>query len=254
MTDQPPSGFCTVAVVILQLLSCQSSGLEPERVQLPFTALDDHALRIDEPSGLSMAADGRSLWVVSGQSQFIYRLDLLGTVLDSLHYAGQDPEGIAFDARDSTLWLVEERTREVIQLDLGGGELRRAALALEGEDNSGLEGIAIDDDGHIFVLNEKAPASIIRLTHKLVVEQTWLLDFAADVSGLAWDRRRQAFWIVSDQERSVYLWSPETGLMGWHDLDKKNTEGVAYDPDNDRLYVVRENKPRLYVFAPGQAE
>jgi uncharacterized protein YjiK len=242
------------AVAILQLLSCDSSGQGPETLVLPLTQLDDHSLSIDEPSGLSLAAGGRSLWVVSGQTDFIYRLDLDGTVLDSVSYAGQDPEGVAFDPADSTLWLVEEREREIVQIDLDGREVRRVRLALDGDDNSGLEGVCVDDDGSVYVLNEKKPASLILLTGDLAIEQMWFLDFAGDVSGMAWDRRRQAFWIVSDQDRSVYLWSPAAGLLGWSALDGKKAEGVAYDPDTDHLYVVRETKPRLYIYELSQAD
>ena len=211
--------------------------------------IDTHSLEISQPSGLSVGASGTVLWVVGNRPDHIYRLDAGGKIVDSLAYEGKDMEGIVFDGSDSTLWIVEEREREVIHVDLDGNVLQRVKLELEGKRNSGLEGIALDGEGNLFLLNEKKPGLLIALADDLSIRSRYELDFARDYSGLTYDYNHDAFWILSHEDRCLHLWSEERGLLGEYELPFDKIEGVAVDEYGDRLFVVSETEQTLHVYA-----
>ena len=79
-----------------------------------------------------------------------------------------------------------------------------------------------------------------------------------DFSGLSYDSSSDTLWIVSDKGRCLfqYDWARDTVLQRL-DLtistkDKptqiRKPEGVAFDPDRNRLYVVSDRDGDLYVF------
>ena len=84
-------------------------------------------------------------------------------------------------------------------------------------------------------------------------------DRKIDVSGIAYDRWRDRFWIVSDTAQRVYLydWARHQAVSAplvWNDRGWRRTiehaEGIAVDPAGDRLYIVTDDKgsSRLFVF------
>jgi uncharacterized protein YjiK len=88
-------------------------------------------------------------------------------------------------------------------LDQTGQVLRKRRLELAGENNSGLEGIALDGEGIFHVLNENPPGLFISLDPDLSIETQYPLDFAGDYSGLAYDRRLDSFWVTSHEDRTL---------------------------------------------------
>jgi uncharacterized protein YjiK len=220
---------------------------------LPLEA--SYPLSIVEPSGLAIDDTGASLWTVTNNPSHVYRLDAAGTVVDTLKYDGRDLEGIEYDSRDGSLWVVEEDRRQVIHLDLAGRVLSRHTLALPGEPNSGLEGIGLGPDGRLCVLNEKNPALFVELADDFSIAQQWALGFAADVSGLCAGRDPDTYWIVSDQEQRLYLWSRDHGVLDEYSLPYPKAEGVAFDSVGNRIYIVSDSENRMFVYkldpAPG---
>jgi uncharacterized protein YjiK len=212
------------------------------------TLLSNHSLSIGEPSGLALDASRSSLWTVGNDPQRIYRLSLDGQIQNILDYEGDDIEGIAADPLDGTLWIVEEDRREVVHLNSSGRVLERHQLDLTGEQNSGLEGICLDPDGATYVLNEKNPGLFISLNADLSMKSQRQLDFAKDFSGLSCDSNRSAFWVLSDQSRTLFLWSPEEGVLGGYALPFTKAEGVAVDPVDDLVYIASESESMLYVY------
>ena len=74
------------------------------------------------------------------------------------------------------------------------------------------------------------------------------MGFALDYSGLTWDPKRSSFWIVSDQSRALYLWSPKSGVLEEYGLPFPKAEGIAVDEAAKRIYIVSDSENRLYVF------
>ena len=228
--------------------------MAPEAVAtLPsLTLVDTRPLEVPEPSGLTFGSSGKVLWSVSNRPERVYRLAVDGEMIDSLSFVGEDIEGIVFDRSDSTLWIVEERSREVVHVDGDGRVLQRLGIELVGKTNSGLEGITMDSEGNLFVLNEKKPGLLIALAADLSIRAQYELDFAKDYSGLAYDRNRDAFWVSSHEDRCLHLWSVEKGLLAAYSVPFDKIEGVAVDESGEHIYLVSEKEQTLYVYAVDQ--
>jgi len=237
-----------LAILSLIFFGCSlRDGTPPKKPAQSLRLLSEYRLAIPEPSGLSLGSGGASLWTVSDRTGRVYRISLTGTVLQELPFAGTDLEGVAFDSLRHCLWVTEEKTREIVKLNLQGREIQHRHI-LEGSDNSGLEGICVDSQGTLFTLKEKNPGLFIRLKPDFSVDQKWRLNFAPDFSGICADTSRGKFWIVSDQGRKLFLWSPEGGVFEQFSLSFPKAEGVAWDFVRHRLYIVSDSEQKLFVF------
>jgi uncharacterized protein YjiK len=238
-----------LALALLMLGRSESKPVaRPEIQPLSLRLLSTHALSFAEPSDLTINESGTVLWTVTNHPARVYQLDLNGNVVQTLHYAGADLEAIAYDRSDKTLWVVEERRREIIHLDLRGDVLSKTPLDLAGEPNSGPEGICLDEKHRMFLLNEKRPGLFVELNADLSIAAKQGLDFAKDYSGLAYDRKKACFWIVSDQSKKLYLWSKKKGVLGEYSLPFRKAEGVAVDEAANRIYIVSDSENKLYVY------
>ncbi|RLD12550.1 hypothetical protein DRI50_09025 [candidate division KSB1 bacterium] len=214
---------------------------------LSLKLINSFALDVKEPSGLALNPDGKSLWTVSDNTNQVYQLSLTGQILQTLSYQGRDLEGIAIDTVTQTFWLAEEHSRELVELDSAGLELQRHRI-LEGNDNSGLEGICIDTNHHFFTLKEKKPGLFLSLNPDFCIKNKLELTFANDYSGLCADTLLNRFWILSDQDESLYYWDLNDGVIKKYKLGITGPEGIAIDFKNEIFYVVSDPESRLYVF------
>lgn len=74
------------------------------------------------------------------------------------------------------------------------------------------------------------------------------IDFAEDLSGIEWDHKREAFWIVSDQSKKAFLYKENAGVLHTISLPEKGAEGVAYDVKKDRLFICYDDSETLEVY------
>jgi len=206
-----------------------------------------YALEVSEPSGLALSQDKKSLWTVSDNTNQVFRLDLHGQILHTLSYQGRDLEGIAIDTVTQTLWVVEEHSRELVELDSTGKELQRHRI-LSGNDNSGLEGICIDGAHRFFTIKEKKPGMFIALNPDFTIKHKTEITFAADFSGLCADTLENRFWILSDQDESLFYWDTNQGVLRQYRLGVSGPEGIAIDFIQGIAYIVSDPESKLYVF------
>lgn len=207
------------------------------------------ALEVPEPSGLTLAADGRSFWTVSDRTGSIYQLDREGRLLKILPppHPKADLEGISISNHTKHLYLAEERRREIIQIDTTGRVLARHALDLSGKKNSGLEGLAWHPTEKVFyVLNEKKPALVLQLNSDFQIVEKHLIRDVRDISGIAFDPKRNAFWIVSDENRAAFIWTPAEGVTRSFSLPYRKIEGIAIQ--GDQLFLVSDDSGNLYEY------
>lgn len=229
-------------------ISCHhfdSAAQTPEGESL--VLLYSQSLKVKEPSGLAMDPERRTLWTV-GDNRDVCQLDLNGSVLARFKDIGADLEGITCSPTDSTLWVVDEADNTVIQLSRSGRRLASRQLSLRRKNNHGLEGICLDGQGRVYVLNEKKPGLFVTLAPDLAIEQQLPLTFARDYSDLTFADQAGDFWVLSDQDQTLFLWSPERGVLRTFVVPFANPEGVAIDTVGRRLYLVSDVEHRLYVF------
>ena len=247
----------------------------------------DPGLGLNEPSGLTLNADGSALYTVSDDTKAIFRLDLKGrvSVSDSFFIGLDDLEGIALRGDDSELLVVQERSNSVVVVDLSSRSerSRRPLSAMTNYDtiahhfpdppeNNGFEGITVNTrNNHVVVVKERQPGLLIELDSTLTtILSTRVLQPSQgfmhpelnaeklDFSGLSYDSSSDTLWIVSDKGRCLfqYDWAGDTVVqrldltISTGDKPKRirKPEGVAFDPGRKRMYVVSDRDADLYVF------
>ena len=237
-----------IAALVLLAISCSlNEPTENVRSVHSLKLIDSYALDVKEPSGLALAPDGNSLWTVSDHTNQVFQLSLSGKILQTLSYKGRDLEGIAIDTLKHTFWVAEEHSRELVELDSTGSELQRHRI-LQGYDNSGLEGLCIDAEHHFFTIKEKRPGLFISLNPDFTVKNKMEITFARDFSGLCADTLLNRFWILSDQDESLFYWDLKQGVLAQYKLEISSPEGIAIDFVKGIFYVVSDSESRLYVF------
>ncbi len=230
---------------LITIISCKEKEQPPKK---PLTYIGAHAISVPEPSGLAMTQDNRGFWTVSDETSTIYRLDNEGNVVQTIIVEGFDLEAITL-IDDTTLVILQERTREMVFLDTSGTELKRIKLDLEGELNSGPEGIAFNPENrHFYILNEKKPSLFVELDEQLNIIRRDTLKFCKDVSGLYFDETNQILWMLSDENQLVIKTDLNGKLLEKIDITIPQPEGITLSKDGRNLYIVSDNKETLYVF------
>lgn len=211
------------------------------------TLVGSYPLAIKEPSGLSLAKDGQSLWTVSDENGAVYQFDLQGKTIGHFRTNFKDLEAIAtMDA--NMLAFVSERTRELVVARTDGTIIRRATIDMPGAQNSGPEALTYDEERGQFHLMQEKPGLLITLDADLREISRRELSFARDYSSLTFESQRQLFWILSDESRTVHVLDQDFRMQTNFSIDIQQMEGIAVDSENRLLYIVSDPLERLYVF------
>ena len=127
------------------------------------------------------------------------------------------------------------------------------------------------DNGHVFVVKEGRPGLLIELDPSLTTilsakelkadmgfTHPKLKPGKLDFSGLSYDSKRHTIWIASDKGQCLFHFDWERDAVlerldltistGGKDKQVRKAEGVAIDPDRNRVYVVSDRDAELYVF------
>ena len=240
---------------------------------------------LTEPSGVVLTHTQTALWVVSDDKKRLFQIDLNGQLIPeaTLHTPVKELEGVTLD-RDGNLYLVSEGQNKIIVLDAHGQLHHEQRLKhIDGykkisqyfdksaQKNKGLEGITLAQD-HLFVLKEGDPGLLIKISsdlhkikgYKQLSVRNGFSDESIkskhlDYSGLCYDPSRHCFWIVSDRAQRLFLysWKQDQVLQSfalgyqqdgeYREIEK--AEGVAYNHDTQRLYIVSDLTAQLYIYA-----
>ncbi|MFC1785624.1 SdiA-regulated domain-containing protein, partial [Candidatus Neomarinimicrobiota bacterium] len=112
--------------IIAGLLKCNKA--EPSQEKPGIELINKYNINIEEPSGLDLALDNKSLWTVSDKHNKIYQLDLTGKILKEIKIPGISLEGITVDSDDNTLWVVQESLGVLSHIDTLGNEILRIEI------------------------------------------------------------------------------------------------------------------------------
>lgn len=234
-----------IALFLVTIISCKEKEQPPK---IPLSYVGAYAISVPEPSGLDMTQDNRGFWTVSDETSTIYRLDNEGNVVQTIKVDGFDFEAITL-IDDTVLVILQERTREMVFLNTSGTEFKRIKLDLEGELNSGPEGIAFNPKNrHFYVLNEKKPSLFVELDEQLNIIKKDTLKFCKDVSGLYFDEKNQLLWMLSDESQLVIKTDLNGKLIEKIAITIPQPEGITLSQDGKKLFIVSDNKETLYVF------
>jgi uncharacterized protein YjiK len=229
------------------LLAFSCNNKKSEKVTT-FTFSIAEEIPVPEPSGIDLTYDEKGFWIVSDQNSKVYLLDSWGKEIKSFKIDGEDLEGITV-IDDSTLAVVLERTREVVILDTSGRELKRASIDLEGDLNSGLEGITYNPkEKRFYLLNEQKPRLLLTFNENLMEVARDTLNFVKDVSGIFFDDIDNTLWILSDESQRIFKTDISGNPIEEFKIKIVQAEGITFNKARTKLYIVSDKTESLYVF------
>jgi len=240
-----------LSLSLLTLLTSCALLSEDVDVIKNLTLLDSYHLSVPEPSGLTFDPDHKTLVCVSDPPENrAFEISLTGNIQRALAYEGQDLEGISYDPTTHRYWVVDEFSSQLIQLDSMGQPLLSLVVDYDIPDVSdGLEGVCYRPARQdLFLVKQKKPAAIIHLDSNLVTVGSQTLDFARDLTGICEGRAEDEFLLISSEEKRLYEWSWDSGVLASYSFEVDQAEGVAYDPELGVIYIVCDRKAKLYSF------
>jgi uncharacterized protein YjiK len=206
--------------------------------------VDRHKLNVDEPSDL-VIVDGQ-LYTVSDQHSKIYGISRKGNVEDEIDIDGNDLEAVTFDPARGEFLVADETKAKIWHIDASGA--RRDPFELDADDgNSGIEGLAFDDRGHLFVAKEKDPARIFELAADGTELDRKRIEFAADLSALAFNADDGHLYALSDQDRALFRLDADLEVEYAWRVPVDKPEGLAFD--GGRIFIASDSEERLYELA-----
>lgn len=230
--------------------SCGNKNVPPST-----EAMIRQAIEVSEPSGLYWSDREEKLFVVSDNTGHVYELNEAFEIEKRIQTEVSDAEGLCMAA--GKIVIANEDLNTIEWHTQQGKPLFRMAPAYPQSISSknGIEGICYVEhkEGFYFVI-EKSPRLIGFLNWSTMEIQFQEVDFAEDLSGIDWDVKRDAFWIVSDQSQKAFLFSEQQGVQYTLDLPEKGAEGVAHDARKDRLFICYDNSEILEVYDLSQIE
>jgi uncharacterized protein YjiK len=153
-------------------------------------------------------------------------------------------EALAYDDHHGKFIVGDESTGKIWRIDGDGTRSDPIELEEAEDGNSGIEGLAYDNDGHLFVAKEKDPARIYELDKDGDILHDTKIDFADDLSALAWNAEDGHLYALSDEDHSLYKLDHDLDVDTAWKLPIEHPEGLAFD--GDRIFVVSDSEERLY--------
>jgi len=231
-------GTATIFIVLLIASFCKKKTLE---------YVASYKIKVKEPSGLAINHSGNVLYTVSDKTSKIYKLSMIGGVMETIDCEGNNLEGVSTFTSNKLL-LAEEGAKTIIVFDMETGKGSNHKIKYKNKDkNSGIEGVTFDSNSEtIFIINEKKPGKLIRLRKDFSVLATYDLDFADDYSGIFYENSSNLLWILSDQDKTVNKCTLKGKLIESYKIDIKQAEGIVVT--NNYIYIVSDAEEKLYSY------
>lgn len=202
------------------------------------------SLNIPEPSDVCVAANGKTLFIVSDNGG-LYETDLEGKVLRSTTIDLNDAEGVYAD--NENIYLVEERNRFIKQYSIKDFALVNTVyVPYSGGRNKSFESIAKRSEGGFVLFTEKDPVWMFELNEQFQETGRVKWNLPGDISAATfW---KNSLWLLSDERAEIWLTDFEQkSIVKRFKLPVLNPEGIAFLP-NGTLLILSDDEHRLYFF------
>lgn len=200
---------------------------------------------ITEPSGIFYNKFNSHLYIVSDSQPIVYECDLQGNVLNQLTISSTDLEGITFSANCDTFYVVEETKQLVTKYLSNGTKLYSFPVNVATNIKNSLEGITIDNENNLYVMNENTPKRLMKFVNNNLV---WQIDlnYTTDLSDICYDSELDCFWIVSDESAKVVKMSKTGAFIKEWTLPFNKGEGIAFV--GNKMYITNDGNGYMYIF------
>lgn len=252
----PPLQFSVLANIaiscaILTVAGCNKPDKYGANVSLSTSEnlklIEVFPMQVEEPSGLSLSKDNRSLWTVSDADGRIYQTDLQGNVLRHFQSNYEDLEAIT-TIDDKHLAYIAERSRKIVIANKNGQILKEADINIPGSDNAGPEALTYDEQDQQFHLMKERPGMLITLNRQLEEVARRPLEIAQDYSSISYDSERKHLWVLSDESKSIHVLNQDFLILESFSINVQQMEGLALDLDHNLIYIISDPLETLYVF------
>jgi len=166
-------------------------------------------------------------------------------LLRSIQVNANDLEGITLSINLDTIYVVEESDNLVTSFLLNGTKIKSFSVDVSTNSINGLEGIAIDANNNIYVLNEKLPRYLVKLQNEVEISRTEITA-ADDLSDVCYDYVLDCLWIISDESEKIIKVTKSGSLISEWQIPFSKGEGITL-VDN-KIYVVRDSNAKMYIF------
>lgn len=229
----------------ISLAFCQTP---PKKEELKF--IKAIQLNIPEISGLTWAHG--NLFTISDDLKSVFEISLEGQLLDEYSIGNSGFEGITYNSEKDVFYLVNEDKRKLYEFSLSEGLLSTVKIkgAQNRGKNKGLEGVCYNtNDKRLYLVNEAGPKQILQLSPKnKKISKKIDLKFGDDISGVCYDKKRNVFWVLSDESQAVYKISLDGKQLKKYKLPIEKPEGLVLGPNCETLYIVSDTTAELFVF------
>ncbi len=200
---------------------------------------------ITEPSGIFYNKINSHLYIVSDSQPIVYECDLQGNVLNQITITSTDLEGITFSTNCDTFYVVEETNQLVTKYLADGTKLLSFPVNVATNIKNSLEGITIDNENNLYVMNEKTPERLMKFVNNNLV---WQIDlsYTTDLSDICYDSELDCFWIVSDESAKVVKLSKTGAFIKEWTLPFNKAEGIAFV--GNKMYITNDGNGYMYIF------
>ncbi len=240
--------FANIIFSTALLFLCTNCNQSDNKNKGELKQLAEYKINVTEPSGLALTVDKKYLWTVSDQSRSAYMITLDGKIVKSVKIEAEDIEGVTV-INDTTIAVVSERSGEIIFVGYSGKEQKRFSTSHINKNNTGLEGIEFDKkSGHFFIIKEKNPAYLIEYDKNFNELSRKELKYARDYSGVELTSETNQLWIISDENKSLFLCNKKGEVIETHKVKITQIEGIAIDVKSRRIYFVSDKEEKLYIF------
>jgi uncharacterized protein YjiK len=203
------------------------------------------AAEITEPSGLFYNSSTNSLFVVSDSSPKIFEINFSGNIISTITTTGVDLEGISFSPNNDTIWVVEELGQKVSKYLKTGAHLLSFPLNVATNTKHALEGITVDNQNHLFVINEKDPTLMVECFNNQSIFQKNIA-YSSDISDICYDKELNCLWVLSDESSSIVKIDKKGNLIATYKLPMDKCEGITII--GNKFYIVNDATAKMYVF------
>jgi uncharacterized protein YjiK len=202
--------------------------------------------KIMEPSGVVYHEQHNSLLVVSDSHPEVYEIDFQGKLIRTIATNGTDLEGIALSRSGDTIYVAEERSRRIVSYRSTGSMISTFSADVATLPNNGLEGVAVRNNGNIFVLNEKSPGMLMEFNAHGSEIRRMALSFALDYSDIFYDGSGEHLWFVSDESQKVFKTDMNGVMQSQWTIPFSKGEGITIV--RDTMYIVNDADATMYLF------
>jgi uncharacterized protein YjiK len=215
---------------------------------------------IPEASGICYSKTLDSLFVANDEGT-VFEISKNGKIVREVYLGNYDLEGIACDDKNQRLLFAIEGKDNILIISLPSLEKKdvisinrrfHGRKILKKDKKHGLEGITIDDEGNIYLLNqsydflpEKDPSVMLRVNEKGEILELYDIGFT-DMAGITF--HNGLFYIVSDDEDLLIIYNLDTKKVV--ETIKLNSaraqEGICFDNDgyiyiaDDKGFVIKK--------------